>query len=179
MATQLNKLPHFNKLFERWLMDHLSLFNGHHPYVYKRFPGRTHFRFEGVTKHLTLSVDRRGGCTIICDYRGTCIDFLCDNDATLERTKRGRLYCSMCIPKYRKFYGSLEALLISHTALPLAEWVREEFRSTKKLLVVDTRGYSYAKILNDKGSKLQKRPRGAVLFKMVPLIDSIKNSNAK
>jgi hypothetical protein len=166
--SNVSRVTHVNKIFEDWNIERYELFSGNEPYVFRRTKNSTDFYFKGVSKKLTLSISKCGRFSVWVANRKKFIDIVHDNDIVIEQTSKGRYYCGLCIPKYRKYFHSLDKLVVSHCALPLLTWVQENFKPSLNLLIIKCSGFSYAKILNGKDLRKHEKKMQKNEYKKYP-----------
>lgn len=152
------------RIFDRWLQKNLKKFKGHHP-VYKKTDrrGTALYKFVGVTDHLTLHVCKDGGCIVSVDIQGKNIDHI-DFDVHPSRNESGKYYEPLIIPKYRRYYKTIEDFYINECCKCLLKWAnRDLIDSHRLLMVIWGGGSSYSRILEMKELKRRNRRRKHLL----------------
>jgi hypothetical protein len=167
---QMGLLSNRNKSLRGWLKVNAGLFNGHEPILSRLKENSARFKFKGVTKEISLFIDEGGQVVVSVGHLGACVDLIFEVDVSPRMTSGGRYYCEICKVPSRKYYTSLDTLLIQHCGLPLVRWARENFQESKRLLMVDTGGMSFAKILNREDVQKNKRTKKDKLYRVVPVV---------
>jgi ankyrin repeat protein len=160
-------------IFDDWLKSNRHLFNGHEPvFIRKDKYGYADYRFEGITKQLTLSVKPDGRCIVSVDHNNLNIDHF-DFDVYPTMTRNRKYFDSSFLPGYRRYYDSIKELFINQCCKYLAKWAKEKFKDSSRLLMVEWGGgSSYAKILDLKTLSLKgnKNRNDNELFEVVNVV---------
>lgn len=138
--------------FESWLKTNRQRFNKE-PYLFKKNKRGARYKFKGVNGRISLWMDTYQFIVSVAHY-----DIISEYDVSLEKTKSGRYFCEMCIPKPKKYYHNYPALLTAHCFEPLIKWVNANLKSGKILVIKGKpRYWSSASIMDSSDARRRKK----------------------
>jgi hypothetical protein len=88
----------------------------------------------------------QGGMGMSLYWQGCCWDFLVCFDAAPIPTADG-YYCAFCIPEYRTYYASREALWQAELFEPFLDWLNNKLFPATWLGLNRTKGATWAELL--------------------------------
>ncbi len=126
------------KCFKLWMEEYKHLFKNE-PILVEETEKGVRYKFKGVSPLLSLWVDDYQ-CIIIIEYQGKCWGIIwAERDCPAKKQPEKGFYCELCIPKYRKFYDSLEDLYFEHSFLAVLRWCNENFTISNRLYFYKSR----------------------------------------
>ena len=172
-------------IFEHWLESNKDRFNGHQPMLIRHSRKSAKkiesavYKFNGVTDHIQLWIRPARGCVVAYNRGRFNLDHI-DFDVYPEKTKTGRYFSTLIIPKYRRYFKSIEALFIREGCESLVAWCNYNFTESKYLRMVIWRsGSSCSAILDRNGRAKSRRSKDDRFYKIVPVLEMEKKHGKK
>ena len=97
----------------------------------------------------------RAGISIAAMRDGECWDFLFDEDVVAETGAEG-WFCSLCPPRDRPHFLTIETLWVAHLFEPLREWIDAKLRPAAVLEFCNEGGATSARLVANSSAGDQK-----------------------
>lgn len=147
--SEMNKpRPFILRCFLRWLKASNSRFKIPAPQVVRCTDEVIFFTFPGLAGNLAGYFNRKSGIILVVNFQDECWDLLGDFDTVEERSGLG-YFCRLCLPEYRQYYHSREALWMEHCFENFLQWCNETLAPANWLALYDYDGMTEARLLQD------------------------------
>jgi len=141
--------PHILRLFQCWLKTSRSRFQIPAPQLVHCNDQSLRFTFPSLPGNFAGVFNRMSGITLAVNFRGECWDLIGDFHTVEEHNGRG-FFCRLCLPEYRMYYPSREALWTQHCFESFLQWCNETLAPAKWLALYDYDGMTEARLLRNK-----------------------------
>lgn len=138
------KKTNLKTTFGKWYKPNKKSFR-YLPLFSKKHWNLFYFTFQGLSPRLHCTIDYSGATISVMQGREVW-DILIEFATYPARTAWGQYYCHQCLPEYREFFPSRQALWEKHCFELLLEWVNDDLIKTHWVALFQVKGGTWVEL---------------------------------